>query len=212
MIFISRARNKTISEQTQKVFGIGFHRTGTKTLGACLKSLGFKHISCRSHLVKDVIADDLDKIWPIVDKYDSFDDWPWILIYKALDERYPGSKFILTVRKDSATWLKSIQAHCERRGHTKTHNLIYGTPLTRKTQDNYKVRYEAHNQEVLDYFKYRPADLLVVCWEHGDGWAEICRFLGKPIPNKPLPYRHKTKPSWQPWLVFMRTIRLKLNI
>ena len=49
-------------------------------------------------------------------------------------------------------------------------------------------RYERHNREVLEYFGDRVnRDLLVVCWEHGDGWAELSRFLNKPSPTSRFP-------------------------
>jgi hypothetical protein len=40
---------------------------------------------------------------------------------------------------------------------------------------------------VTDYFRGRPHDLLVVDWEAGHGWPELCRFLGRDVPDQPFP-------------------------
>jgi len=35
---------------------------------------------------------------PYLSAMDTFTDCPWLYLYKELDERYPGSRFILTLR------------------------------------------------------------------------------------------------------------------
>jgi hypothetical protein len=40
---------------------------------------------------------------------------------------------------------------------------------------------------VIDYFRGRPHDLLVIDWEAGHGWPELCRFLGRDVPGEPFP-------------------------
>ena len=41
-------------------------------------------------------------------RFESFEDWPWFLMYKELDETYPKSKFILTIRRDAEILQRSI--------------------------------------------------------------------------------------------------------
>jgi hypothetical protein len=52
--------------------------------------------------------------------------------------------------------------------------------------------YDEHNNGVLEYFKDRPNDLLVLCWERGDGWEKLCKFLDVPVPaGQPIPHSNR---------------------
>ena len=44
-------------------------------------------------------------------------------------------------------------------------------------------RYEAHNRRVKEVV---PEDRLLV-WNIKDGWEPLCKFLGKPVPDAPIP-------------------------
>ena len=79
-----------------KVFGIGWAKTGTTTLGDCFKILGFDHQSQDLGLVKDIGQGDLSQIMALAEQKETFEDWPWIILYKELDEAFPGSRFVLT--------------------------------------------------------------------------------------------------------------------
>jgi hypothetical protein len=43
---------------------------------------------------------------------------------------------------------------------------------------------------VIDYFSNRD-NFLIICFEKGHGWKELCRFLDKPIPSVPFPHVNK---------------------
>ncbi|WP_119301708.1 sulfotransferase family protein [Dongia deserti] len=185
-----------------KVFCIGWAKTGTTTLGSCLEILGYKHQGQDLDLVYNVRDGNLDRIFSVVDQFDVFEDWPWILLYKELDQRYPNSKFILTVR-DIERWWRSYENHISTRGArprpdiVEIRKIIYGFEEDLQHRQAYVDRYLRHNDEVLRYFAGRPNDLLVMNWENGDGWPKLCRFLGKPVPNQPLP--HANVGRYQPW-------------
>jgi len=51
---------------------------------------------------------------------------------------------------------------------------------------------ESHNQQVIDYFQNKPDKLLIICWEKGDSWDKLCNFLGKTVPEIPLPHLMKS--------------------
>jgi hypothetical protein len=51
-------------------------------------------------------------------------------------------------------------------------------------------RYQRHNREVLDHFGGR-SDFLVMQLEKGDGWPQLCSFLGKPIPEGEFPHLNR---------------------
>lgn len=175
----------------RKIFGIGWAKTGTTTLGACFEILGCSHQGQNLDLMYDVEAGRFDRIFSIVDQFDAFEDWPWILIYRDLDQTYRGSRFILTVR-DTNRWWRSYQgmitSKSARPDIARIRKIIYGFESGLQHKKEYIGRYERHNAEVLHYFSDRPNDLLVVDWEKGDGWPALCRFLGKSEPNQPFPH------------------------
>ena len=110
-----------------KIFGIGVNKTGTKSLGHGLHILGFKNNhNFDFKLIEDAQNGDLTQIQQIINKHDSFEDWPYPLIYKKLDELYPDAKFILTTRKDTDTWFHSLVKHSKLTGPTKHREAIYG--------------------------------------------------------------------------------------
>lgn len=148
------------------------------------------------HLAAKVKTGELDDAMRETGKYESFEDWPWFMLYKEFDEKFPNSKFILTLRKDTDTYVKSLKGHHEREGIRNKDfvkpswwNVVHGVDPADWDYEKSAQRYEKHNRDVLEYFAGRlNTDLLVVCWETGDGWTELSRFLKKRIPNEPFPH------------------------
>ena len=175
-----------------KVFGIGLNKTGTTTLAECLKHLGYRHTTSNLELTRCVENGDLAPVFRYADSYDSFEDWPWPLVYRELDQRFPGSKFILTRRRDAATWLRSLKTHALLTGPTEFRRIAYGYAVPQGHEAEHLARYETHNAEVCRYFRDRPGDFLEVCWEEGAGWNELCSFLGRQVPDIPFPHANRT--------------------
>ena len=171
-----------------KVFGIGLNKTGTTTLGLCFEELGLSHTGYELELLRQVGRGDLQAAFATADRYESFEDWPWPLIYRELAERYPEARFVLTTRKDVQTWLRSLKEHADRSGPTEARELAYGHPMPDGHEEAHLAFYERHNREVRRFFADRPDRLLEVCWELGSGWKELCEFLGKEVPDTPLPH------------------------
>ncbi|PLX22582.1 MAG: hypothetical protein C0599_06025 [Salinivirgaceae bacterium] len=172
-----------------KVIGVGFHKTGTSTLDTVLKHLGYKVLGAKTELAENLLNNDLDSVLKMTKKYDAYQDNPWPLLYKEFDKLYPNSKFILTLR-DSEKWIKSLVNHFGE-NHTEMRKWIYGVGHPKGNEEIYLARYKKHNEEVMEYFKDRKEDLLVVNWENGDEWEPICNFLGIPVPNEPFPHANK---------------------
>jgi len=109
------------------------------------------------------------------------------VIFRQLDERFPGSKFILTVRHPDA-WIKSIVEHfgCK---DTPMRQWIYGVGHPQGNEVIYLRRYEEHNRDVLAHFRDRPDDLLVMDITAGESWDTLCPFLGHGIPQPRFPLR-----------------------
>lgn len=182
--------------RAKKIFGVGLPKTGTRSLGYCYRRFGFKHRSYDMDLAVQVKRNQLEPVFAEVAKHEAFEDWPWFSIYRELDLRFPGSKFILTLRKDTDAYVNSLRGHHERQGirkvgFVKPHwwNELFGVEPCDWDYEASARRYERHNREVLEYFAGRiDKDLLVVCWENGDGWAKLSGFLNKRQPDEPFPH------------------------
>ncbi len=170
---------KTTASDVAKVFGIGLSRTGTRSLDAAFKELGLRS----EHLLFD-----LDRIAHL----DAATHAPVARAYEELDRRYPGSRFILTVRSRD-DWLESCRRFFRREpasGSTEDLLLdLYGT--TTFDADSFAAAYRAHRRDVLRHFRRRPGDLLVLDVCGGEGWEKLCAFLGLPVPDVPFPHRHQ---------------------
>jgi len=171
-----------------KVLGVGLHKTGTTTLGTCLKHFGLKHQAWSREGFGKWIDNRHEELLEIAEQYDSFEDFPWALMYAKFDRRFPGTKFILTRRKDGETWFNSVCKHSKWTGPHEVNLHVYGNELPFGLQAEYIAVYENYMREVRTYFKDRPEDFLEVCWENGDGWNEICNFLEFNIPEIPFPH------------------------
>ncbi len=170
----------------QKVFGIGFHKTGTTTLESVLTNLGYKVCGPKRELLDSIKSNDLKHIFQLVEKYDAFEDVPWPLIFTELDRKYPNSKFILTTR-DSDKWIKSIVKHFGS-SKTKMREFIYGVGDPRGNEEIYIERYINHNESVKAYFKDRPNDLLIIDWSKENDLSRIYDFLNIELPPNRVPH------------------------
>jgi hypothetical protein len=165
-----------------KVFGVGMMKTGTTSLASCLRELGFRHFTYYPKLIRQVQRSEWDYLWDVVERYDSFEDNPWPMIYEQLDERYPDARFILTERRDGETWFASLAEHAKRMGPTAERVIIYGHALPQRHKAEHIEQYEAHNARVRAHFADRPGKLLEVCWETGTTRHDVADFLGVELP------------------------------
>jgi Sulfotransferase domain len=125
-------------------------------------------------------------------QYSSFEDWPWPLFYKEIDQAFPGTRFVLTRRRNAEIWFKSLCKHAEQTGPTDFRKYIYGYEMPHYHKEEHIKFYENHLQSVRNHFKGRPHDLLEVCWEEGDGWDELSLFLGLQRPGIPFPHANRS--------------------
>ncbi|RLD45736.1 MAG: hypothetical protein DRJ05_00225 [Bacteroidetes bacterium] len=172
-----------------KIFGIGFHKTGTKTLKSSFEMLGYKVTGYRKDLLEPIKRKKYKAISRVVKEHDAFQDNPWPLLYKTLDKKFPGSKFILTIRDDEK-WIKSVVNFFGNES-TDMRKWIYGIGYPSGNEELYLRVYKKHNADVKEYFKNRPNDLLLIDLTTGEGWEKICPFLGKQIPKKNFPHINK---------------------
>jgi hypothetical protein len=185
-----------------RVFGIGLHKTGTTSLAKALTQLGYRCAHWPSaHWAKAVWEEfQADQRSLTLEKTPAATDLPLALLFRELDDAYPGSKFVLTTR-DEGDWLRSVERHFspDNRfwGTWKTdpfshrlHTLLYG----RKKFDKevFLARYRQHTIEVREHFRRRSADLLEFNLSGGAGWHELCGFLWAEIPDVPYPRENRS--------------------
>lgn len=177
-----------------RVFCIGWHKTGTSTLGLALIELGYSVLGCRLDMVHPLRRRDIDAVLDCAGQFDALQDVPWAALYRELDERYPGSRFILT-KRDEDSWLKSAHRHFSNT-EIPLHEWLYGEGRLIGNEKRYIERYRRHHRDVEGYFQDRPDDLLVMNLTRGDGWDTLCRFLGHEVPAKPFPHANKGPHSY----------------
>ena len=179
----------------RKVFCIGFHKTGTTSLEVALRKLGYRVTGSFGTKDPNIAQKVREMARQIAERYDAFEDNPWPILYRELDEWFPGSKFILT-RRPADAWIRS-QLKDFATTETPMRRWIYGEEAgcPEGNEDVYVARYERHNREVVDYFRDRPDDLLVMDIPRDARWEALCDFLGHPIPAEPFPHANKASLS-----------------
>lgn len=184
--------------KSPKVFGIGFHKTGTTSLGQALSILGYR--VCGNVATADPLIGEraIGFARELTQQFDAFQDNPWPILYRELAEWYPDGKFVLTVR-DTDKWLASMVGFFKERD-SPMRAWIYGVGVARGNEAIYRERFERHNREVCEFFRDRTAQLLVMDFAAGDGWEKLCPFLGEPVPKAPFPRVKPSKPRRKMWL------------
>ena len=157
---------------------------------------------------------------PIIDyckTAEFFQDFPFSKPYThiVLDQAFPRSKFILTIRDNPEQWYNSVtKFHAKlwgKNGRIPTkedlQNATYiykGRPwemnrLQKNTpeDDPYNKEllikaYQFHNQNIKDYFKNRPDDLLVINVAEKGAYRKLSEFLGQAVIREHFPWENKT--------------------
>lgn len=173
-----------------KVFCIGFHKTGTTSLGVALSMLGYKVAGATGLRDPDIATKVVAVASRVTEDHDAFQDNPWPVIFREMDQRFPGSKFILTIR-DPDSWIDSVVRHFGNK-ETEMRKWIYGVGSPVGHEEIFLARYKTHEREVISHFAGRPNDLLVMDLREGDGWGKLCPFLGHDIPVYPFPHMNKS--------------------
>ncbi len=176
---------------TNKIFCIGFHKTGTSSMAHALKALGYRVTGQVGTMDPRINENALGMALRLATKFDAFHGNPWSVLYRQMDEAFPGSKFILT-KRPADKWISSAIKHFGAK-ETPMREWIYGhghgSPLG--NEQVYLSRYDKHINDVIEYFKDRKKDLLIMDFEAGDGWETICKFLEKSVPDEPFPHRNR---------------------
>jgi len=168
-----------------KVFGIGLSRTGTVSLTAALKRLGYraKHYP---HLLKVIET---------AEAYDAVTDSPVVPYMETLARLYPKARFVLTVR-DEESWLASCEAHyalkpIKRIMAWKLWNRRATYGIETYERELFRRVYRAHVVRARAFFAGQPGRLLELDICGGEGYELLCPFLGLPVLDEPFPHENR---------------------
>jgi hypothetical protein len=174
---------------TPKIFGIGLGKTGTTSLHFALELLGFRSAHASTVLCEALNKETRDHqplLSSLESQYDAFLDWPISYLYPYLDRRFPESKFILTVRDPKARY-RSARRHIKEDRARRDEGLSYAwTGLAPKKA--FILEDARYTAAVMSYFEGRSKDLLIIRIANGEGWGELCNFLGARVPSEPFPH------------------------
>lgn len=190
--------------QAEKVFCIGFLKTGTTSLEQALKDLGYRLGDQHQGelLLKAYVARDFKTIVEFCLTADAFQDIPFCFpfTFVALDQSFPNAKFILSVREDGDRWYRSLirfhgnsfaggriptrddllkAAYCYPGFMWDVFRLVWNA----SDEDPYHKPllvscYDRHNSDVRDYFRGK-SNLLEVNLSEKGAYEKFCKFLGK---------------------------------
>lgn len=203
----------------QKIFCVGYNKTGTTSIGYALKGLGYKlgDQSVAEQLMDDWAVRDFRQIIHYCETADAFQDLPFSVdfTYQILDYVFPGAKFILTVRKNADEWYASLMRFYKKLMKTmdtptatdmkhfsyggegwfwrQEQNIFGIDESTVCNAEIYKAHYINHNDRVLEYFRFRPNDLLVLDLSNPNSMRDLCMFLGVEYRGEVMPHLNKSR-------------------
>jgi hypothetical protein len=145
----------------KKIFVIGFNKTATSSFHALFNLLGINSV----HTDLPVIE--------IIDDYDAFTDG-YHLMFAEYFNKYPDSLFILNTRPIKK-WLISRYKHAV----NQDWNDCWCWPVSEKRTNGWIKEREYHFQNVLEFFKDKTKQLVIVNIEK-QGWENfVIDFLQK---------------------------------
>jgi hypothetical protein len=210
--------NRIKSIGKPKIFCIGLNKTGTTSVRKAWEDLGIAvgNEGTAKRLFEFWALRDFDPIIKYCNSAQAFQDSPFSFPYTyiVLDQAFPGSKFILTVRNDAEEWYSSISRfHAKLWGGGKTptkddlmnavnfykgrpwqvNRVLFDTPENEPyRKENLLDFYNRHNKEVVEYFKLRQNDLLVLNLKEKGAYLKFCRFIEREPNGTEFPWENRT--------------------
>lgn len=192
-----------------EVIGAGFGRTGTLSLKTALERLGFG--PCH-HMLEVVARPQQSPRWAaaasgdvdwdgLLEGYRAIVDWPGCAFWRELSAHYPEARVVLTTR-DPQAWYRSIRntiyealtrADVEPLPdlqRSMAQHLILDRTFGGRLDDaaHAIAVFERHNRAVREQL---PAGRLLE-FDVSEGWAPLCAFLGRAVPEDPFPASNTT--------------------
>ena len=200
---------------TLEVIGAGLGRTGTYSLKLALEILGLGPCHHMEEVIRNApvqvpvwrSAVDGKADWDAAHGgYRSAVDWPTAAFWKELSAIHPDARFILTVR-DPEKWHESFSgtilqllSTIDEAPEAVRPFLEMGKRVTGKSG----IAAGMSRDELIGAFRNHcdavkasiPENCLLV-YEVKQGWAPLCEFLGKPVPDEPFPKTNSREEFWE---------------
>jgi glycosyltransferase involved in cell wall biosynthesis len=178
-----------------RVFCIGLNKTGTSSFHAAMEILGLTSLHWGGPASNVAVRAALDERRPLLSgldpSIDAFSDIGLLSThFDELDEQYPGSRFILTVRPVE-TWIDSRRRHVERNVALRTTGGYDGDFLV-VDEELWRRQWERQVGHARRYFAGR-SDFLEIDLTAGHGWRPLCKLLDLPEPAEPFPWANRDK-------------------
>ena len=207
------------NKKSSKIFAIGNNKTGTTSLKVAIEDLGFIIGEQRpAELMHHHWAKrDFKPLIEFCKTAEFFQDFPFSkpFTFIALDQAFPNSKFILTVRDSPEQWDNSVtKFHAKlwgKNGRIPTKEDLMEAPYIYKgfawemklymniTPENDLYQkdlliksYIDYNESVIKYFEHRPENLLVINLSDKGAYRALCDFLGVKSNKEDFPWENKT--------------------
>jgi hypothetical protein len=191
------------AQHAGKVFGIGFHKTGTSSLSSALRALGYRTIhgdprgswpGANEGVALLSLIEAGDYRLPTFGLFDAFVDNPYFSIWAQLVVMFPEAKFILTIREEQA-WIKSCAKYYAGRRVRPMRDWMFGKYADPSANNAAKQAwldaYRRHNNAVLERYAGPNERLLILNFSDGDGWDKLCPFLGATKPARRFPHANR---------------------
>ena len=197
----------------EKVFNLGFSKTGTTSFEYALEHLGYLTyhgyyiLPHSEYMLALWVHRDYEEIRKMTAYWDAFADAPWggTSLYLKLYEWYPAAKFVHTYREPNS-WYESLEKmlctcsggdlesafdtfHANgRRGFTYFMKQNFGIKTLAGAKRKIIDQYRRHNDEVTEFMIRAKADYLRFNSVDEVNWEVLCGFLGKPVPEITYPH------------------------
>jgi len=155
---------------------VGQPKTATKTMAKIFKLLNFNvnnNPVCLNKnedfiLIDNNISyytnDTILKCHNNIKTFDAFHDYPYSFNYEYINDNFPDSKFILTIR-DRDSWFNSIinYQYIENASNKNLLKKLYGYEIILlENKEKVISKYNEYNLNIIKYFQREPHKLLIL--------------------------------------------------
>jgi len=217
--YIKDQRNRFNVHGKQKIFCVGLNKTGTTSLKIAMNDLDYVVGNQRKAeaMIGDWANRDFNRLIKYCKTAQFFQDSPFSkpFTYQIIDQAYPNSLFILTIRDNAEQWYNSLtKFHAKKWGlngriPTKddlleavylekgrpwySNRLVFDTPDDDPYQKEALIAYyNRHNESVTEYFRFKPNQLLILNVSQKGAYHTLCSFINKQPLYDTFPWKNKT--------------------
>lgn len=181
------------ADDRPRIFNVGLNKTGTSSFHEAMTILGYDSLHWGGPPVRMLVEESLSAGDPLLSRLDPrFDAFSDIQVlsenFDRLDEQYPGSHFVLTVRPID-DWIDSRRRHVEHNIRRAAAGEYHGTFLV-VDEEAWRRLWVTHVARVRAYFAGRH-DFLEIDITGSSSWRPFCELLGVPEPGVDFPWDNR---------------------